>query len=75
MVARNDRRSSTRNVSHFKLTKSVEEESDNENQSEETSQMGNDPELEEHEATPRRSMREQRPVKRYGNAVPSELIS
>ncbi len=75
VVARNDRRTITRNVSHFKLMKSVEEESDNENQSGETSHMGNELELEEHETTPRRSMREQRPVKRYGNTVPSELIS
>ncbi len=73
MVARNDRR--TRNVSHFKLMQSAEEESDNENKSGETSHMGNEAEMEEHETTPRRSMREQRPVKRYGNAVPSELIS
>ncbi len=75
VVARNDRRTITRNVSHFKLMKSAEEESDNKNQSGETSHMGNEPELEEHETTPRRSMREQRPVKRYGNTVPSELIS
>ena len=55
--------------------KSAEEESDNENQSEETSHMGNEPELEEHETTLRRSTKEQRPVRRYGNTVPSELIS
>ncbi len=75
VVAKNDRRTITRNMSHFKLMKSAEEESDNENQSGETSHMGNEPELEEHETTLRRSTREQRPVKRYGNTVTSELIS
>ncbi len=32
--------------------KSVEEESDNENQSVETNHMGNEPEMEEHETMP-----------------------
>ena len=48
VVARNDRRTITRNVSHFKLMKSVEEESDYEDQSEETNHMGNELEREEY---------------------------
>ena len=39
VVTRNDRRTITRNVSHFKLIKSVEEESDYEDQSVETNHM------------------------------------
>ena len=75
VVARNDRRTITRNVSHFKLMKSVEKESDYEDQSVEINHMDNELEMEEHETTPRRSKRDQRPVKRYGITVPSELIS
>ena len=74
-MARNDRRTITRNVSHFKLMKSVEGESDYEDQSIETNHMGNELEREEYETTPRRFKRDQRPVKRYGITVPSELIS
>ena len=37
--------------------------------------MGDELELEEHETTPRRSMKGQRPINRYGNVVPSNLIS
>ena len=47
-------------MSLLTLMKSVEEESDNENQLVETNHMGNEPEMEEHEMTPRRSIREQR---------------
>ena len=75
MVARNDRRTITRNVSHFKLMKSVEEESDYEDQSVKTNYMGNGLEREEYETAPRRPKRDLRPVKRYGITVPSELIS
>ena len=75
VVARNDRRTITRNVSHFKLMKSVEEESDYEDQSVETNHMGNELEREEYETTPRRPKRDQRPVNRHGITVPSELIS
>ena len=75
VVARNDRRTITRNVSHFKLMKSVEEESDYEDQSVKTNYMGNELEREEYETAPRRPKRDQRPVKRYGITVPSELIS
>ena len=60
VMARNDRHTITRNVSHFKLMKCVEEERDYEDQSIETNHMGNT---------------SQRPVKRYGITVPSELIS
>ena len=55
--------------------KCVEKESDYEDQSVETNHMGNEPEMKEHETTPRRSKRDQRPVKRYGITTPSELIS
>ena len=74
-MARNDRRTITRNVSHFKVMKCVEEESYCEDQSIETNHMGNELDIEEHETTSRRSKRDQRPVKRYGITVPSELIS
>ena len=37
--------------------------------------MGDELELEEHETTPRRSMKGQRPINRYGNVVSSNLIS
>ena len=59
-----------RNMSHFKLMKCAEEESDYE-----INHMGDELELEEHETTPRRSMKGQRPINRYGNVVPSNLIS
>ena len=75
VIARNDRRVITRNVSHFKLMKCVEEESDYEDQSIETNHIGNELEMEERETTPERSKRDQPPVKRYGITLPSELIS
>ena len=49
--------------------KYVEEESDYENQSIETSHIGNELEVEEHEMTPGKCTREQRRINRYGNAV------
>ena len=63
----------TRNVSHFKLMKCVKEESDYEDQSIETNHVGNELKMEEHETTPRRSKRDQRPVKRYGITCPQNL--
>ena len=68
--------STQRNLSHFKLIKSVEEESDYEDQSVETNHMGNELEREECETTPRRSKRDQRPVKRYGiyGALRTDII-
>ena len=75
MVARNDRCTITRNVSHFKLMKSVEEKNDYDDQSVETNHRDNELEREEYETMPRRPKRDQRPVKRYGITVPSELIS
>lgn len=71
VTARNERRTITRNVSHFKVVNPVEEES---NDDEKTVTNHNGHHQQEQETLQRRSTRKQRLINRFGNLVPSELI-
>ncbi|XP_028411670.1 uncharacterized protein K02A2.6-like [Dendronephthya gigantea] len=83
-TARNDRRTITRNVSHFKVVKPADEQSSDEEKPKNVDDArGNGVEDEnhemqdivEHQPPPRRSTRKQQPVNRFGNPIPSGLVS
>ena len=81
-TARNGRRTITRNVTHFKVVKPVDEQSSDEEKSTtvedvQDNRVGDDMQdfMEESHPIARRSTRNQRPVNRFGHSIPSGLIS
>ena len=81
-TARNGRRTITRNVTHFKVVKPVDEQSSDEEKSTtveevQDNRVGDDMQdfIEESHPISRRSTRNQRPVNRFGHSIPLGLIS
>ena len=80
-MARNDRRTITRNVTHFRVVKHVDEQSSDEEKSTtvedvQDNRVVDDMQdfIEESHPISRRSTRNQQPVNRFGHSIPSDLF-